>query len=81
MLEQLDLPVTRARPEPSRRPRERLPDAVAELLEEQHLATRPLDRDRAATTRVSLTTHSVSPGSKSGRSRKTWWATLPVERV
>ena len=45
MLDQLDRPVAAAGPKASRRPREGLPQAVTERLEEQHLSARPLDRD------------------------------------
>ena len=45
VLEQLDLTVARAGPKTPRRARERLPHAVADLLDQEHLSTRMLDRD------------------------------------
>ena len=44
MLEQLDVAVAPAGAQPPRRPRERLPETVAERLEQQHLAARALER-------------------------------------
>jgi hypothetical protein len=45
MLEQLDRSVAPPRAQTSRRPCERLPHAVLELLQEEHLARWALDRD------------------------------------
>ena len=45
VLEQLDRPVPPPRPQPPGRAGERLPDPVAERLEQEHLALRALDRD------------------------------------
>ena len=42
---ELDRPVAPARPQPARRPRERLPHVALEPLEQQHLAPRALDPD------------------------------------
>ena len=45
VLQQLERAVTVAGPEAARRPGERVPDAVPLVLEEQHLALRPLEPD------------------------------------
>ena len=80
VLEQLDRAVAAAGLQAPRRPRERLPEPLADALEQEDFAPWGVDRMRAGTTRVSFTTTSVSPPISRARSANIRWRTEPSRR-
>ena len=70
VLEQLDGAVAPARPQPPRRPRERLPDVAVEPLEQQDFPFRPLDRDSGREARACRSRPRASPARARRRARR-----------